>query len=132
MEHRQAILVAMGILMAILPTFAVGLRLWARRIQKLRLGADDYFILASLVGIIYHCPDHEVKTRIGLHSRPMRRCYRWLVTYGHQRPQTDVTHLQRRLWVRWASTSYKVRKALVQVRIQRKALNRPSSAIRHV
>lgn len=49
MANRQAILVAMGILMAILSITAVGLRLLARRTRKMRLGADDYTVLAALV-----------------------------------------------------------------------------------
>lgn len=49
MENLQAVTVAIGILMAVLSTIAVGLRFLARRNRKVGYGADDWTILVALV-----------------------------------------------------------------------------------
>ena len=41
--------VVVNYLVAALATIAVGLRLWARRVHKVSLQADDYLIMAALV-----------------------------------------------------------------------------------
>ena len=38
-----------GILMSVLPTTAVGFRLWVRRMKKVQFAADDYTFIAALV-----------------------------------------------------------------------------------
>ena len=49
MANRQAILIYLGILMAAIAVAVVGLRLKARRVKRLRLGVNDYTILAALI-----------------------------------------------------------------------------------
>lgn len=45
-------LIALSVVTATLATVAMFLRLWARRLMRMTLGADDYLALASL--IVYH------------------------------------------------------------------------------
>lgn len=42
-------LLAVSIVTAILATIAIVLRLWARRLMRIKLGLDDYLALASLI-----------------------------------------------------------------------------------
>lgn len=44
-----ATLIALSVITATLATIAMVLRLWARRLMRIKLGLDDYLALASLV-----------------------------------------------------------------------------------
>lgn len=44
-----AALIALSVVTATLATVAMFLRLWARRLMRIKLGVDDYLALASLI-----------------------------------------------------------------------------------
>ena len=48
-ETKQPMIYGVCVLYVAVDTIAVGLRVYARRIAKLRLSWDDYFIFAALV-----------------------------------------------------------------------------------
>ena len=49
MGESQRKVIVLAIVFMVLPTIAVGFRLWAKVIKKLRPTADDYMILPALV-----------------------------------------------------------------------------------
>ncbi|KAL8866696.1 MAG: hypothetical protein Q9174_006145, partial [Haloplaca sp. 1 TL-2023] len=61
LDNRGGGLVATITILLIIAILAVVLRLWARKISRVRLGADDYWIIVSLVcssvPVIGKCPD---------------------------------------------------------------------------
>jgi hypothetical protein len=48
--YGKRVLVGTGIAFSILPTIAVGLRFYARRIGGAKLGLDDWLMVPALVG----------------------------------------------------------------------------------
>lgn len=48
-EDMRHVIWAVAATLAVLTTLAVIARLWARKITKMKLGADDYTLLAALV-----------------------------------------------------------------------------------
>ena len=52
MDYSQGQMIALGVVFLVLPTIAVGLRIWAKTISRKGLASDDYLILLALVSEI--------------------------------------------------------------------------------
>lgn len=60
MFYRSASLVITSSVMSCLAIVAVGLRFWAKRVRRSRIGADDFLIVIGLVRLFF--AQHDVQT----------------------------------------------------------------------
>jgi hypothetical protein len=51
-NYSQGLMIGLGVVFMIIPSFFVGLRIWAKRIGKGRLSWDDYTSISALVRLL--------------------------------------------------------------------------------
>jgi hypothetical protein len=51
-NYSQGLMIGLGVVFMIIPSFFVGLRIWAKRIGKGRLSWDDYTSTSALVRLL--------------------------------------------------------------------------------
>ena len=70
---------AVGIALTIVAIFAVGLRLYVKRLKSSNLGADDYLIVLGLVRIVVYQKGNAFSNNIDLHYWEFYNLYNWCV-----------------------------------------------------